>query len=421
MKRTFILLALLTATVSAPKVTAQIISNDFVQKGSAQLSADDKAYNDGQTALNESRWSDALAKFEQVIRGKGSRADAATYWKAFSQNKLGRPDDALRTIGELRQQFPKSRWLNDARALEIEIRPNSGTTVNPGSTGSGTAAATGPCGDEELKLLALNRLMDRDEERAVPLLERFLQNQTCKRLRERALFVLGQSDNPKAIDLITRIAKGEVYPDLQKKAIDQIGIVNANDRNMKTLAQIYQTTPNQEIKRTILRTYGVNGSKDLLMQAVRGEKDPNLQKVAIQGLGVAGAKNELRQLYKELPGYEAKSAVLNAFIVSGDSEGFEEIAKTETDAKLQRQAIRGIGISGGRNSGAALVEIYQKASNPEIKNAALEGLFVSDNAKSLVTLARAEKDPAMRKRIVEKLSVMDNKDANDYLIEILDK
>lgn len=420
MKRTFILLALLTATVSAPKVTAQIISNDFVQTGSAQLSAADKAYNDGQTALNESRWSDALAKFDQVIRAKGARADAATYWKAFSQNKLGRPDDALRTIGELRQQFPKSRWLNDARALEIEIRPNSGTTVNPATTG-GTATANGPCGDEELKLLALNRLMDRDEERAVPLLERFLQNQNCKRLRERALFVLGQSDNPKAIDLITRIAKGEVYPDLQKKAIDQIGIVNANDRNMKILAQIYQTTPNQEIKRTILRTYGVNGSKDLLMQAVRSEKDPNLQKVAIQGLGVAGAKNELRQLYKELPGYEAKSAVLNAFIVSGDSEGFEDVAKTETDPKLQRQAIRGIGISGGRNSGAALVEIYQKASNPEIKNAALEGLFVSDNAKSLVTLARAEKDPAMRKRIVEKLSVMDNKDANDYLIEILDK
>lgn len=419
MKRTFILLALLTATVSAPKATAQIISNDFVQKGSAQLSAEDKAYNDGQTALNESRWADALTKFEQVIRAKSSRTDAATYWKAFSLNKLGRQDEALTTIGELRRNYPKSRWVNDARALEIEIRPNSGTTVNPGSTGA--AATNGPCGDEELKLLALNRLMDRDEERAVPLLERFLQNQNCKRLRERALFVLGQSDNPKAIDMITRIAKGELYPDLQRKAIDQIGIVNANDRNMKTLTQIYQTTNNYDIKRTILRTYGVNGSKELLMQAVRGEKDPKLQKDAIQGLGISGAKVELRQLYKELPGYDAKSAILNAFIVSGDSEGAEEIARTETDPKLKRQAIRIIGISGGRNAGPTLVNVYQQSNDPEIKNAALEGLFVSDNAKSLVTLARGEKDPAMRKRIVEKLSVMDNKDANDYLIEILDK
>jgi HEAT repeat protein len=418
MKPTFILsLALLTATVSAPKVTAQIISNDFVQKGSAQLSADDKAYNDGQTALNESRWSDALAKFDQVIRGKGARADAATYWKAFSLNKLGRPDEALRTIGELRQQFPKSRWLNDARALEIDIRPNQQVGNNP-PTGS---TATGACGDEELKLLALNRLMDRDEERAVPLLERFLQNQNCKRLRERALFVLGQSENPKAIDMITRIAKGELYPELQTKAIHQIGIVNANDRNMKTLAQIYSTTTNYDVKRTILHTYGVNGSKELLMQAVRGEKDPKLQKDAIQGLGISGARNELRQLYKELPGYEAKSAVLNAFIVSGDSEGFEDVARTETDPKLQKQAIRGIGISGGRNAGPALVEIYQKSNNADVKKAALEGLFVSDNAKSLVALARGEKDPEMKKRIVERLSVMDNKEATDYMIEILDK
>jgi hypothetical protein len=404
-------------------VTAQIISNDFVQKGSAQLSADDKAYNDGQTALNESRWADALGKFEQVIRGKGSRADAATYWKAFSLNKLGRQDEALTTIGELRRNYPKSRWINDARALEVEIRPNNqDITVNPGQgkTG-GTTNATGPCGDEELKLLALNRLMDRDEERAVPLLERFLQNQNCKRLRERALFVLGQSDNPKAIEMITRIAKGELYPDLQTKAIHQIGIVNANERNMQTLAQIYSTTNNYDIKRTILHTYGVNGSKELLLQAARGEKDPKLQRDAIQGLGISGATKELRQLYKEANNYEAKSAILNAFIVTGDSEGSEEIAKTETDPKLKRQAIRNIGVSGGRNSGPALVDIYQKSNDPEIKKAALEGLFVSDNAKSLVQLARAEKDPEMRKRIVERLSVMDNKDANDYLIEILDK
>jgi HEAT repeat protein len=400
-------------------VTAQIISNDFVQKGSAQLSADDKAYNDGQTALNESRWSDALAKFDQVIRAKGSRADAATYWKAFSLNKLGRQDEALTTISELRRNYPKSRWINDARALEIEIRPNSGVTVNPGPTTGATG--TPGCGDEELKLLALTRLMDRDEERALPLLERFMQNKECKRLREKALFVLAQNDNPKAVDLITRIAKGELYPELQTKAIHQIGIVNANDRNMKTLAQIYSTTNSIEIKRTILHTYGVNGSKELLMQAVRQEKDPNLQKAAIQGLGISGATSELRQLYKELPGFEAKSAVLNAFIVTGDSDGAEEIARTETDPKLKRQAIRIIGISGGRNSGPALVEIYQKSNDPDIKRAALEGLFVSDNAKSLVTLARAEKDPEMRKRIVERLSVMDNKDANDYLIEILDK
>lgn len=420
MKPTFILsIALLTATVSAPKVTAQIISNDFVQKGNAQLSADDKAYNDGQAALNESRWADALEKFDQVSRGKGSRADAATYWKAFSLNKLGRAQEALETIAALRKKSPNSKWAQDAGILEAQIRPQDvAVQPNPGDTGR-----PGRNEDEEMKLLALNTLMNSEagQERAIPLLEKFLANNQSKRLRERALFVLGQSENPKAIDLITRIAKGEIYPELQTKAINQIGVVNANDRNMNILSQIYASSNNYDVKKTILNTFGINGHKDLLVKAVRSEKDEKLQRAAINGLGIAGAKTELRSLYKELPGYEAKRAILDAFIVSGDSEAFEEVARTETDPKLQRKAIQGIGISGGRNAGPALVGIYQRSNDSEVKRAALDGLFVSDNAKALVELARAEKDPEMKRKIVEKLSVMNNKEAVDYMVEILNK
>jgi HEAT repeat protein len=428
MKPTFILsIALLTATGFAPKVTAQIISNDFVQKGSAQqASKEDELYNQGQTALNENRWNDALDKFEQVLKLKGSRSEGAMYWKAVSLNKLGRAQEALDTINELLRQHRDGRYSKDARALQLEIQGPTGPGPGPGpgsKSGPRGSESDAGCGeDQDLKLLALNQLMNRDEERAIPLLERFLQNAQCKKLRQRALFVLGQSSNPKAHELITRIAKGEIYPELQLRAINEIGVVNANEQNMALLSQIY-ANPNSgyEVRRAILNTFGVSGDKQRLLQAVRTEKEPKLQRAAINGLGVAGARSELRTLYKELQNYEGKAAVLDAFIVSGDSEAFEEVARTETDPKLQRKAIQGIGISGGRNAGPALVGIYQRSNNADVRRAALEGLFVSDNAKALVDLARAEKDPEMKRRIVEKLSVMDNKEATDYLIEILNK
>lgn len=404
----------------AVTANAQIITNDFVQRGSAQLSREDELYNQGQRNLNESRWGDAVQVFDQVIDLKGSRSAAALYWKAFALNKQGRAQEALDTISTLRRSHPNTKWSNDARALEIEIKgPGSVASDGPRPSGAQTGGAV-TCDNEELKLLALNRLMDRDEARAVPLLEKFLQNKECKRLRERALFVLGQSDNDQAAQMITRIAKGELYPELQTKAIHQIGVVNANERNMQTLSQIY-ATGNYDVKRTILHTFGINGSKELLMKAVRSEQDPKLQRDAIHGLGISGAKTELRQLYKELPGYEGKSAVLDAFIVAGDGDAFAEVARTETDPKLRRKAIQGIGIHGGRGSGPALVAIYQGSNDPDSKKAALEGLFVSDNARALIDLARAERDPEMKKRIVEKLSVMDNKEATDYMIEILNK
>src|SRR5262249_28069975 len=116
------------------------------------------------------RWSDALAKFDQVSRGKGSRVDAATYWKAFSLNKLGRAQEALETIAALRKKSPNSKWAQDAGILEAQIRPQDVTVQqNPGDTGR-----PGRNEDEEMKLVALNALMNSDngEERAIPLLEK---------------------------------------------------------------------------------------------------------------------------------------------------------------------------------------------------------------------------------------------------------
>jgi hypothetical protein len=38
-----------------------------------------------------------------------------------------------------------------------------------------------------------------------------------------------------------------------------------------------------------------------------------------------------------------------------------------------------------------------------------------------VALARSEKDPAARKKIVSQLAVMHNKEATDYMLELLNK
>jgi HEAT repeat protein len=67
------------------------------------------------------------------------------------------------------------------------------------------------------------------------------------------------------------------------------------------------------------------------------------------------------------------------------------------------------------------VSIYRTDKNKDVREAALEALFISGDAHSLVELARKETDPEMRKQIVEKLSVMGNREANDYLMEFLDK
>ena len=64
--------------------------------------------------------------------------------------------------------------------------------------------------DEDLKLMALNGLMNSDPERAIPMLEKFLQGNQSPKLKERALFVLAQNDSAKGRQILSQIARGGV-------------------------------------------------------------------------------------------------------------------------------------------------------------------------------------------------------------------
>ena len=50
---------------------------------------------------------------------------------------------------------------------------------------------------------------------------------------------------------------------------------------------------------------------------------------------------------------------------------------------------------------------------------AIEALMVQDDAKTLIELFRAEKDPTMKKIIIQQLSVMDDPDATRAILDVL--
>ena len=60
------------------------------------------AYRDAQSALDQARWEEAAQRFASVADAKNSDADAALYWKAYAEEKLGRKSAALQTLKNLR-------------------------------------------------------------------------------------------------------------------------------------------------------------------------------------------------------------------------------------------------------------------------------------------------------------------------------
>jgi len=409
MKRLLLFFTLTIASVMSAQGTPPPISNLFAADDQANA-REEALYNEATQKMDEGKWSDALQRYQQVYELKGRRADGALYWKAYTLNKLGRRQESLNSIAALRSAYPKSQWLKDAGALEVEVKQASGQPVN-------VAAQS----DDEYKLLALRSVMDSDPDRAIPIVEKMLDNpNNTSHLKEQALFLLAQADSPKAGQIVATIARGQMGTSLQTKAIQFLG-TESSPANTRTLGEIYASTQSTDVKRAVIQAYLISDNQAGVLTAAKQEANPDVKRAAIQTLGAMDAKKELSQLYATAdPG--SKRAILDACVAAGYSELLAQVAKNPNEqVELRRNALQRLGAVGGKDTNATLVQIYRSETNREMKNAALDGLFVDDDAADLVALAKSESDPQMRRQIVEKLAIMDSKEAKDYMLEILNK
>ena len=365
------------------------------------------AYERAQRSIERGEWARAIDQFRELSNANFPRADAALYWQAYSLDRLNRQAEALTTVAELLKTYPMSRWLNDARALEIAMRQRAGQPVSPDQQN-----------DDDLKLLAIQGLQQMDPEQGVPLLEKILQGTQSPRLKERALFVLAQSGSPRAQQVIAGVAKGNSNPDLQRKAIQYIGMAGSA-ANRQLLGDIYASSADIDIKRQILRSFMMAGDKQRVLAAATSEKSPELRSEAVRQLGMLGARDELWQLYQKESSVDVRQQMLQGMMMASDVAHLTEVANSDANMDLRRRAIQQLGMLGGGRSGDTLVNIYNRQSDPGVKQAAIDGLFFSGNATALVALARKETDRDLKRRIVEKLTLMGTPEARDYMLELL--
>lgn len=402
MQRTLILLLSLAALALPAGAGAVELSFASWFAGDEAAARKDDLYRAAQRDLDAKRWGQAIEKFGQVAQRGGSEADAALYWKAYAQNRAGRAQQALSTLKQLAGSHPKSEWIDDARALEVEIR---------GTAGNGAAPRSEE--DEELKLYALNGLLASDPDRALPMLRKFLQGNHSRRLKEQALFVVSQGDSPEAKKILLDVARGSAHPELQLKAIEYLGIAGGGG----TLNELYRSASRPEVRRAVLNAYLVAGQKDGLLAVARDGGDP-LRGQAINLLGAMGAVQELRQIYRSESAPEVRRGVLEALGIAGDVETLAEAARGEQNPSLRHQAIQALGVHGGPRSAETLRSIYGSSSEPRTRRAVLEAFFIQNNARALIEIFRAEKDREIRREIVRYLSLMSSPEATEFLARI---
>ena len=355
----------------------------------AMVTMSGSAYDTGLSLMSRRDYERAIVRFDQVIAQKAARTDAAMYHKAYALYRLGRSSDATATLAALKKDYPKSAYLKDAGVLEAAVRGSAGQPVRPEQAD-----------DDELKLLALNALQHSDPERALPLLEGVLNGANSLQLKQRAIFVLAQSTQPRARQILMDLAKGGGNPDLQRYAIRYVASGGKQGATPAELRAIYDSTQDADIKRAVIQALGQSGFAYTLITPgeLGGVRAGELAAVRSTTRGTTGARPDNTAATQELL----------------------SIYQKEQDRELRRAILSRLGSVGGDKSSAMLTDLYSREEDVDTKKAIISSLARQDAGEALVGLARKETNMTLKREIVTKLSTMSkNKAAMDYMLEII--
>ena len=225
----------------------------------------DGLYRQAREALNRSNYRQAAELYAQLAAEYGESAYAADalYWQAFalyrtgSTRNLQMAADALLRQAEMYAQAA-TRSSGDARALEARIR---GELAKMGDAESAEyialQATQEVCDDEdEVRMAALNALLQMDSEKAVPILIKALKEDSpCDEdLKHQAIFLISQHETPETEALMIDLAKNDPDPEIRMQAVFW------------------------------LSNFGSDQAADVLMSILDSSDDPDLQLQALFAL-----------------------------------------------------------------------------------------------------------------------------------------
>jgi HEAT repeat protein len=265
-------------------------------------------------------------------------------------------------------------------------------------------------GDEGLAIAALEGLMAQPSERALPILKKVLAGSHSTLIKRRALFVLGQIDGAEAQQILMQTIRSN-NDALRGEAIRAIGI-GGDPKALDALQEVYKSG-GPDVKRDVLQAWMIAGRKEPIYQAALNAATEDEAEAAINMLGVMGASDELRKL-ADRP--NASKGLLNAYAISGDLESLRKLAEGSDDRQVRIEAVQKIGIIQSDAARTALREIYTRSTDPAIRDAAVQGMFIAQDEQGLLALYRGAKNGDEKRALLRYLSMING----DAAIQAID-
>ena len=377
---------------------------------SQEKAKDQELFEKAKKSIYEKDWLNAVKELNKISEefNKSKYLAQSLYWLGYSldrysstltnmEKQLEIKEDALKHLDSMIKSYSTSSWADDAKVLRVQIaeelvknglpefrkyingslKPLEDLEELEGLEGLENLEELGledlhkeenidP--ELELKLVALNALLNMDEEKAFLMLEKIVRKSENAKLRERAVFILGQSKDSRVIPLMAELAEKDPDQKVKECAIFWLG-QRKDKESLDTLLKIYDTEIDPRIKEKLLFAFSQNKSKkarDKLIDIAKNDKDMKAREKAIFWIGEE--KNEevldiLSDIYSKTNDVNLKKRLIFSISQNKSDKAIKmliELAKNEKDYKLKKQIVFWLGQSKNKEALEFLKELIEK-------------------------------------------------------------
>ncbi len=293
--------------LSAAGYTAETEKKSTLEKDVAEM------FREAKKNIYSKNWQKAIRLFTTIAEehSRSKWGDDALYWLGYSLNNKSKSrkktDDtvslkirAIEELSRLHKRYPDSKWSDDANLLIVEI---AGELAKRGLKKYKKVILDSAKEKDnfEIKLAALDSLLNMENEKAFPILEKIVRKDKNAEMRKKALFILSQHNHSRVIPLLVEAALKDKNEENRKSAVFWLGQMDRPDSN-RELLKLYNTV-GMDLKSHILSAisqYGEDKAAKQLILLYKQEKDLDLSKQIIFCLGNNDSKEARKFILKLL-------------------------------------------------------------------------------------------------------------------------
>jgi len=445
-------------------------------EASTQADVADSVYRAARQALNRNDYDQAARLFRSIRERypKSTYVPNTYYWEAFALYRTG-SDDNLRTartaLETQANQYPKATTRRDAAVL---LRRVQGELARRGDQPAATAIAqdvdelTSPraaaaasraaraearaesraaraarssddrnCDDDDdIRIAALNAVLQMDPDRAVPLLKTVLarrdEGSAC--LRRKAVFLLSQKRTDETSSLLLNAVRSDPDQEVREQAVFWLSQV-PGDETVAALDSILRdpkTSPEIQEKAIFALSQHRSPRAGAILRDFAARRDVNtdLREKAIFWIGQNRSPDNaqfLKDLYAKVENDDLKEKIIFSLSQMGGADNYRWLMDIALDSKedieIRKKALFWAG-QGHNVDVADLVRLYDSMNDREMRE---QLIFVYSQRREeaaldkLFQIGKNDPDRELRKKAIFWIGQSRSPRAAQYLQELINQ